>query len=293
MFIQTESLPGGSIMRFYPGRTVLEVGSAQFESPDEAVRSPLAAALFTIEGVEAVAFDADFVAVRKAEAADWQVLKPPILGAIMEHFVAGLPVIDDPAVELPGEQDYGPDQPVVDEVQHVLAERVRPGLAAEGGDVRLIGFADGVVRLSLAGGRFSAPLFAVKVKIENTLMKLVPDIEGVEFVHEPVTDAAGWAEPEERPGLRTPEAEAIQRLLDERVNPAVAAHGGYISLVDVQENRAYIRLEGGCQGCGMSTMTLRRGVEVEILREVPTIASVIDVTDHAAGSNPYYQPGTV
>ncbi|MGH6913882.1 MAG: NifU N-terminal domain-containing protein, partial [Geminicoccales bacterium] len=95
MFIQTEALPDASIMRFYPGRTVLEAGSAQFESPDEAARSPLAAALFTIDGVEAVAFDADFVAVRKAEAVDWQVLKPPILGAIMEHFVAGLPVIHD------------------------------------------------------------------------------------------------------------------------------------------------------------------------------------------------------
>ena len=85
-------------------------------------------------------------------------------------------------------------------------------------------------------------------------------------------------------------AEVVQRLLDEEINPAVASHGGYISLVDVQEDIVYIRLEGGCQGCGMADVTLKQGIETAIIREMPDITAVRDVTDHAGGSNPYYQP---
>ncbi|MEE8279491.1 MAG: NifU family protein [Alphaproteobacteria bacterium] len=94
-----------------------------------------------------------------------------------------------------------------------------------------------------------------------------------------------------KPGLETPEGEAIQRLLEERVNPSVAAHGGHISLVDVKDNTVYIRLEGGCQGCGMADVTLKQGVETEIKRVAPNITAVLDVTDHAGGTNPYFQPG--
>ncbi|MDJ0950572.1 MAG: NifU family protein [Alphaproteobacteria bacterium] len=293
MFIQTEAAPGGSVMRFYPGRTVLESGSAQFDDPEAAKRSPLASALFNVEGVAGVAFDADFVAVRKADGADWQILKPPILGTIMEHFVAGLPVMPVPDVHEGEQADYGDDNPVVAAVLDVIESRLRPALASEGGALSFQGYDDGLVKLSLEGTRFSQPLFAVEIKIENTLKNLVPQVTGIEFVHEPARDAAGWAVEEETPGLMSPEGVAIQQLLEERINPAVASHGGFISLVDVRENRAYIRLEGGCQGCGMSTVTLRQGVEVEIMRAVPTISEVVDVTDHAAGANPYYQPGHV
>ena len=94
-----------------------------------------------------------------------------------------------------------------------------------------------------------------------------------------------------KPGLKTPEGMAVQQLLDERINPSVAMHGGRIALVDVQADTAYIRLEGGCQGCGMADVTLKQGVEVEIKKEVPSIAHVLDVTDHDGGANPYYQPG--
>ena len=94
-----------------------------------------------------------------------------------------------------------------------------------------------------------------------------------------------------KPGLESPVGLGVQRVLAERVNPAVASHGGYIALVDVQEDTAYIRLEGGCQGCGMADVTLKQGVEREILQAVPEITRVLDVTDHAGGSNPYYQPG--
>jgi Fe-S cluster biogenesis protein NfuA len=91
-----------------------------------------------------------------------------------------------------------------------------------------------------------------------------------------------------KPGLSTPEAAAIQRLLNEQINPTVAAHGGRISLVDVTEEIVYIRLEGACQGCGMADVTLKQGVEFEIRQAVPTIKTVLDTTDHAGGTNPYY-----
>ncbi|MFQ5580048.1 MAG: NifU family protein [Nitrospiria bacterium] len=91
--------------------------------------------------------------------------------------------------------------------------------------------------------------------------------------------------------LSSPEAKAVQEVLDKEVNPAVASHGGLISLVDVKDNIAYIRLGGGCQGCGMANVTLKQGVVVAIKKAIPEIREVLDVTDHAGGSNPYYSPG--
>ncbi|MDP6352086.1 MAG: NifU family protein [Alphaproteobacteria bacterium] len=79
-------------------------------------------------------------------------------------------------------------------------------------------------------------------------------------------------------------------MLDQRINPSVAMHGGHIALVDVTDDTVYIRLEGGCQGCGMADVTLKQGVEGEIKRAAPDIVHVLDVTDHAGGTNPYYQP---
>jgi Fe/S biogenesis protein NfuA len=87
-----------------------------------------------------------------------------------------------------------------------------------------------------------------------------------------------------------PKASAIQRLLDTQINPAVASHGGYVTLLDVKDDIAYIALGGGCQGCGMADVTLKQGIEVAIKEEVPEIRQVVDTTDHASGSNPYYQP---
>jgi Fe/S biogenesis protein NfuA len=86
-----------------------------------------------------------------------------------------------------------------------------------------------------------------------------------------------------------PKAMAIQELLDTQVNPAVASHGGHIELVDVHDNIVYIRFGGGCQGCGMVSVTLNQGVEQAIHEAFPEIREIVDVTDHAAGTNPYYQ----
>ncbi len=91
--------------------------------------------------------------------------------------------------------------------------------------------------------------------------------------------------------LDSPQAKAVQQVLDTEINPAVAAHGGYITLVDVKDEIAYIRLGGGCQGCGMANVTMKQGVVVAIKKAIPEIKDVLDVTDHAGGSNPYYSPG--
>jgi Fe/S biogenesis protein NfuA len=87
-----------------------------------------------------------------------------------------------------------------------------------------------------------------------------------------------------------PIAEAVQKALDEKINPAVASHGGYIDLVAVNDDTAYLKFGGGCQGCGMVNVTLKQGVEKILFAEVPGLGKVMDVTDHASGTNPYYQP---
>ena len=87
-----------------------------------------------------------------------------------------------------------------------------------------------------------------------------------------------------------PTAQAVQKVLDDEINPAVGAHGGWVSLLDVKDEVAYIQLGGGCQGCGMATVTLGQGIEVAITEAVPEIARVVDVTDHAVGTNPYFEP---
>jgi Fe/S biogenesis protein NfuA len=83
----------------------------------------------------------------------------------------------------------------------------------------------------------------------------------------------------------------VQELIDSMINPAVAGHGGFVELVDVQDNRVYLQMGGGCQGCGAADVTLKQGIERLIKEEIPEVAEVLDATDHSAGSNPYYTPG--
>ncbi len=104
-----------------------------------------------------------------------------------------------------------------------------------------------------------------------------PNVSGLEFDNP-------------NPLWRDPIAQQIQQLFDEQINPAIAAHGGYVSLLDVQGDTAYVQLGGGCQGCGMADVTLKQGIEVAIKETVPEIAHVVDETDHASGSNPYFRP---
>jgi Fe/S biogenesis protein NfuA len=83
----------------------------------------------------------------------------------------------------------------------------------------------------------------------------------------------------------------VQELIESMINPAVAGHGGFVELVDVQDNRVYLQMGGGCQGCGAADVTLKQGIERLIKEEIPEVAEVLDATDHSAGSNPYYTPG--
>ena len=278
MFIQTEATANPNVMRFFPGEPVLESGEETFAAAAEAVRSPLAERLFAVEFVQSVSFGTDFVSVEKGEEADWQLMKPAILGAIMEHYVAGIPVVidDSPSAEAV-EEDFDPeDAEIVAEIKELLTTRVKPAVSESGGDVSFRGYKDGRVVLEMLGSAHG-----YRTGIENLLRHYV-----AEFV-----ELVDYRDSQPKPGLETTEGKAVQKLLDERINPSVSMHGGHIALVDVNDDTAYIRLEGGCQGCGMADVTLKQGVEVEIRKEVPSIAHVLDVTDHAGGSNPYYQPG--
>lgn len=281
MFIQTQPTDDSNKMNFLPGRDVYTTGPMKFETAEETARSPLAARLMDIDDVVAVELGADYVGVVKRSEAEWLYLKPTVLGAIMDHFVAGTPIVNDQAdsasdrSEVIDQLILNEGDPVVAEIKELIETRIRPAATQAGGDIILRGFDEGTVFIEFEGGAFQ-----LKGGVENMLRHYVPE----------VTRVADWRDARPKPGLETPEAKAIGELLEEQINPSVAGHGGYISLIDVEEERVYIRMEGGCQGCGMANVTLKQGVEVEIKKVVPTIREVLDVTDHAGGTNPYYQP---
>ncbi len=164
----------------------------------------------------------------------------------------------------------------MEQVRELIESRLKPAVHGSGGDIEFHSFVGATVNLRLQG---SAK--AMLSRIETMLRQYVPEVEKVQDVMDAIP----------KPGLETPTGKAVREVLDSRINPAVAAHGGHISLIDVQGPRVFLRLEGGCQGCGMANVTLKQGVEAEIKRAAPEIQEVLDVTDHATGSNPYYQPG--
>lgn len=279
MFIQTEATANPAALKFFPGRTVLGDGSVEYRDADEARLSPLAERLFAVPSVTRVALGADFITITKDDGTDWQILKPAVLGVIMEHFVAGRPVLADPAA--PGSDALGAA------VRDLIETRIRPAVEGARGTIALRSFAAGLATIELGGPPGSNATF--RNGIENMLRHYVPEVEEVRFVA--AAPAAAGDPDAKAKGLDTPRAQAIQSLLDQEINPAVASHGGYVSLVAVEEKRAYLRLEGGCQGCGMASVTLRQGIEVAILEKVPEIEEILDVTDHAGGTNPYYEAG--
>ncbi|MEM9579818.1 MAG: NifU family protein, partial [Pseudomonadota bacterium] len=143
MFIQTESTPNPATLKFLPGQTVLELGTADFPSEVGADVSPLAARLFAVKGVTGVFFGADFVTVTKDEAVDWDHIKPALLGAIMEHFQSGAPVMagDGSAPAHSGHAEHdGEDGEIVGQIKELLDSRVRPAVAQDGGDITFHGF---------------------------------------------------------------------------------------------------------------------------------------------------------
>ena len=186
MFIQTETTPNPATLKFIPGRPVMPEGTADFPTRESGVHSPLASALFAVPEVERVFFGLDFVTVTKNESADWRHLKPAILGAIMEHFTRGLPLFDaDQAAE--AEPVYeGEEGEIVAQIKELLETRVRPAVAADGGDIIFKGFdgGSGTVFLHLQGSCSGCPSSTITLKngIENMLRHYIPEVSGVEAV---------------------------------------------------------------------------------------------------------------
>ncbi len=259
----------------------MDTGAVDFTDAESAKRSPLAARLFEVRAVTAVSLGPDFVTVTRAEDGDWQHLKPAVLGVIKEHFLEGRPTLLAPSED-------PEDAAMVAKIDELLEDRIRPALAGDGGDVVVRGYHDGTAELDLRGSAFSEPVFSLKIRIENTVRNYIPEVEEIRFVQ--AGASAGESDREPNLDWNDPEVSAVHQLLEERINPSVAAHGGHIALIDVKDHAVYLRLEGGCQGCGMADVTLKQGVETMIKEAIPTITEVLDVTEHAGGTNPYFQP---
>ncbi|MBT6095074.1 MAG: NifU family protein [Rhodospirillaceae bacterium] len=181
MFIQTESTPNPATLKFLPGRAVMERGTANFADASEADNSPLAQSLFANEGVLGVFLGSDFITISKAPNKEWDVMKPLILGAIMEHFQSGRPVVEvtEEAAASGGDEDS-----VVGQIKELIDTRVRPAVAQDGGDIVYKGFEDGVVYLHMQGACAGCPSSTMTLKhgIENMLRYYVPEVQEVRAV---------------------------------------------------------------------------------------------------------------
>jgi Fe-S cluster biogenesis protein NfuA len=184
MFIETEGTPNPATLKFLPGRDIIENGSADFASAAAAERSPLAMALFRLDGVARVFLGSDFITVTRNDEVSWQALKPRVLGAIMDHFVAGLPVLDGSDEDIFAEDVDPADADVVEQIKELLDTRVRPAVAGDGGDIVFRGFRDGIVRLHMQGACSGCPSSTATLKygIENMLKHYVPEVVAVEQV---------------------------------------------------------------------------------------------------------------
>jgi Fe-S cluster biogenesis protein NfuA len=187
MFIQTEQTPNPATLKFLPGRTVLAEGTVDFRDAQDAERSPLAQRLFRVEDIEGVFFGHDFVTVTKSEDADWQALKPVILGILMEHFVSGQPVMLDGdaagGVHADTAED-GENAEIISQIKELLDTRVRPAVAMDGGDIVYRGFQNGVVMLQMQGACQGCPssTATLKMGIENMLRHYIPEVVEVRAV---------------------------------------------------------------------------------------------------------------
>lgn len=183
MFIETETTPNPATLKFLPGRVVLGAGGADFPNRESAGRSPLAQRLFALDGVAGVFLGADFITVTKSDDHGWQSVKAAVLGAIMEHFTAGLPVVT--AAEGEAEEDFDEaDRGIVTQIRELIDTRVRPAVAQDGGDIVFQGFRSGVVYLHLQGSCAGCPssTATLKMGIENMLRHYVPEVTSVRAV---------------------------------------------------------------------------------------------------------------
>ena len=186
MFIQTEATPNPATLKFLPGRIVMGAGTLDLRDSDEAARSPLAQRLFGVSGVSGVFLGSDFITVTKSDG-EWPHLKPAILGAIMEHFMSGAPVLaENSTADLDEEGEFfaPEDAETVDTIKDLLETRIRPAVAGDGGDITFRGYRDGTVYLVMKGACSGCPSSTATLKhgIQNLLRHFLPEIREVEAV---------------------------------------------------------------------------------------------------------------
>jgi Fe-S cluster biogenesis protein NfuA len=181
MFIETETTPNPATLKFLPARMVMERGTANFADAEAATRSPLALRLFALDGVTQVFFGTDFVSVSKADEASWSELKPAVLGALVEHFSSGEPLLT--GAEAAVAEDEEEDE-IVTQIKDLLETRVRPAVAQDGGDIIFEAYADGVVYLQMHGSCSGCPSSTATLKagIENMLRHYIPEVVEVRAV---------------------------------------------------------------------------------------------------------------
>ena len=182
MFIQTEETPNPSTLKFLPGQEVLPNGSMDFRSEHDAKKSPLAAALFNVDGVVGVFFSDDFITITKRDDKDWHLMKPGLLGVIMEHFTANRPVmISDEDNSTPSSSFEDEEDEVVSQIKELLYTRVRPAVAQDGGDIVFEDFTDGTVTVQMRGACAGCPssTATLKMGIENMLRHYIPEVKEV------------------------------------------------------------------------------------------------------------------
>ncbi|MEM1376906.1 MAG: NifU family protein [Pseudomonadota bacterium] len=189
MFIQTETTPNPATLKFLPGKVVLDFGTADFRDPaDAAAKSPLAARLFEVDGVEGVFFGYDFVTITKSDTLDWAHMKPAVLAEIMEHFTSGAPVMAEGSDHESADDDEEffetADEAIVTTIKELIEMRVRPAVAQDGGDITFRGYRDGVVFLHMKGACAGCPSSTATLKhgIQNLLKHFIPEVQQVEAI---------------------------------------------------------------------------------------------------------------
>ncbi|WP_339914682.1 NifU family protein [uncultured Brevundimonas sp.] len=184
MFIQTEATPNPNVLKFLPGRDVSPAGVHEFLDTEAATGSPLAGALFQVEGVTGVFFGADYVSVTRDPAVDWTGIKAPVLAAIMDHFVSGAPLLSGEVGT--SDQHAEDDSEVVLEIKALLDSRVRPAVAQDGGDILFDSFdvESGVLSLRMRGACAGCPSSSATLKagVEQMMKHYIPEVTRVEQV---------------------------------------------------------------------------------------------------------------
>ncbi len=188
MLIETEMTPNPATLKFLPGRLVMENGTRDFADPEEAAASPLAEALFGLGDVTGVFFGREFISVTAAPGVEWPTLKPDVLGILLDHFSANMPLFHAPSAgfsvpaaneELP--LDDPSDAEIVEQIKDLIETRVRPAVANDGGDIIYRGFQRGVVFLQMQGACSGCPSSSATLKngIEQLLKHYVPEVTEV------------------------------------------------------------------------------------------------------------------